>query len=106
MDAMGDQPVSAQRLRDIIAIRRVRDRIDREYAQPLNVEGLARDAYISAGQLSREFRRIYQESPYFLFDDAAHRASYDAFAPRRSERHRDLLRGRVFFTGNLQHSLL
>src|SRR5690625_7977159 len=64
MDAMGDQPVSAQRLRDIIAIRRVRDRIDREYAQPLNVEGLARDVYMSAGHLCREFRRIYQESPY------------------------------------------
>lgn len=64
MDAMGEKPVAAQSTRDIIAIRRVRDRIDREYAQPLNVEGLARDAYMSAGHLSREFRRIYQESPY------------------------------------------
>lgn len=61
---MGEKPVAAQSTRDIIAIRRVRDRIDREYAQPLNVEGLARDAYMSAGHLSREFRRIYQESPY------------------------------------------
>src|SRR5690625_944712 len=64
MDAMGEKPVAAQSTRDIIAIRRVRDQIDREYAQPLNVEGLARDAYMSAGHLSREFRRIYQESPY------------------------------------------
>src|SRR5690625_1876877 len=64
MDAMGEKPVAAQSTRDNTAIRRVRARIDREYAQPLNVEGLARDAYISAGQLSREFRRIYQESPY------------------------------------------
>lgn len=61
---MGEKPVAAQSTRDIIAIRRVRDRIDREYAQPLNVEGLARDAFMSAGHLSREFRRIYQESPY------------------------------------------
>lgn len=64
MDAMGEKPVAAQSTRDITAIRRVRDRIDREYAQPLNVEGLARDAFMSAGHLSREFRRIYQESPY------------------------------------------
>lgn len=54
----------AQRLRDIVTIRRVRDRIDREYAKPLNVEALARGAHMSAGHLSREFRRIYGESPY------------------------------------------
>lgn len=51
-------------LRDIVIIRRVRDRIDREYAKPLNVEALARGAHMSAGHLSREFRRIYGESPY------------------------------------------
>ncbi|MGB4135196.1 MAG: helix-turn-helix transcriptional regulator [Microbacterium sp.] len=53
-----------ERRRDIIAIRRVRDRIDREYAKPLDVETLARDAHLSAGHLSREFRRIYGEPPY------------------------------------------
>ncbi len=53
-----------QRLRDIVVIRRVRDRIDREYAKPLNVETLARGASMSAGHLSREFRRTYGESPY------------------------------------------
>ena len=45
-------------------LRRVRDRIDREYAQPLDVEALARDAYMSAGHLSRQFRLAYGESPY------------------------------------------
>lgn len=45
-------------------IRRVRDRIDREFAQPLNVEELARGVHLSAGHLTREFRRIYGESPY------------------------------------------
>ncbi len=45
-------------------MRRVRDRIDREYAQPLDVEALARGAHMSAGHLSREFRRAYGESPY------------------------------------------
>ena len=45
-------------------LRRVRDRIDREYAQPLDVEALARGAHMSAGHLSREFRLAYGESPY------------------------------------------
>ena len=53
-----------QRLQDLARLRRVRDRIDREYAQPLNVEALARDAHMSAGHLSREFRQAYGESPY------------------------------------------
>lgn len=45
-------------------LRRVRDRIDREYAQPLNVDALARGAHMSAGHLSREFRAAYGESVY------------------------------------------
>ncbi|MCH1884321.1 helix-turn-helix transcriptional regulator [Agrococcus sp. ARC_14] len=45
-------------------MRRVRDRIDRDFEQPLNVEALAHGAHMSAGQLSREFQRIYGESPY------------------------------------------
>jgi AraC-like DNA-binding protein len=53
-----------QKLSDLARLRRVRDRIDREYAQPLDVEKLARDAHISAGHLSREFRAAYGESPY------------------------------------------
>ncbi len=56
--------VDERRLRDIVAMRRVRDRIDRDFAQPLDVEALARGAHVSAGQLSREFVRIYGESPY------------------------------------------
>jgi AraC-like DNA-binding protein len=53
-----------QNLRDLAWLRRVRDRIDREHAQPLDVEALARGAHMSAGHLSREFRRAYGESPY------------------------------------------
>jgi AraC-like DNA-binding protein len=56
--------VAEQRLRDLVRLRRVRDRIDREYAQPLDVEALARGAHMSAGHLSREFRLAYGESPY------------------------------------------
>jgi AraC-like DNA-binding protein len=55
---------TAERLRDLARLRRVRDRIDREYAQPLDVEALARDAHMSAGHFSREFRLAYGESPY------------------------------------------
>jgi len=57
-------PAEAQHLRDLAWLRRVRDRIDREYAQPLDVEALARGAHMSAGHLSRQFRQAYGESPY------------------------------------------
>ena len=53
-----------QRLRDLALLRRVRDRIDREYAQPLDVEALARGVHMSGGHLSREFKRAYGEPPY------------------------------------------
>jgi AraC-like DNA-binding protein len=58
------ESASVQRLRDLALLRRVRDRIDREFAQPLNVEALARDVNISAGHLSRQFKAAYGESPY------------------------------------------
>jgi AraC-like DNA-binding protein len=51
-------------LPDLVRLRRVRDRIDREYEKPLDVEALARGAHMSAGHLSREFRLAYGESPY------------------------------------------
>ncbi|UNX53179.1 helix-turn-helix transcriptional regulator [Georgenia sp. TF02-10] len=61
---MASREVAAQRLQDLVRLRRVRDRIDREYALPLDVEALARGVHMSAGHLSREFRRAYGESPY------------------------------------------
>ena len=70
-----------QRLRDLATLRRVRDRIDRDYAQPLDVEALARGAHMSAGHLSRRFRQAYGESPY----------SY--LMTRRIERAMAMLRG-------------
>ena len=57
-------PAAAQHLRDLARLRRVRDRIDREYARPLDVEALARGAHMSAGHLSRQFRAAFGESPY------------------------------------------
>ncbi len=58
------QTTGAQLLQDLAWLRRVRDRIDREYAQPLDVEALARGVHMSAGHLSRQFRLAYGESPY------------------------------------------
>lgn len=54
----------SQDLGELRKLRRVRDRIDRDYAQPLDVEALARAVGMSAGHLSREFKRAYGESPY------------------------------------------
>src|SRR5881628_3728676 len=61
---MTSRPTPEERLRDLARLRRVRDRIDREYAQPLDVEALALGAHMSAGHLSRRFRLAYGESPY------------------------------------------
>lgn len=61
---VSSRPASAQRLSDLARLRRVKDRIDREYAQPLDVEALARGVHMSAGHLSRAFRQAYGESPY------------------------------------------
>jgi AraC-like DNA-binding protein len=58
------RPAAEDHLRDLARLRRVRDRIDREHAQPLNVEALARGEHMSAGHLSRQFRVAYGESPY------------------------------------------
>ena len=61
---MSSGHTAAQHLRELVRLRRVRDRIDREYAQPLDVEALARGAHLSAGHLSRQFRLAFGESPY------------------------------------------
>ena len=58
------QPATTQHLLDLARLRRVRDRIDREYAEPLDVEALAQGEHMSAGHLSRQFRLAYGESPY------------------------------------------
>ena len=61
---MTSRPAAALHLRDLARLRRVRDRIDREYAQPLDVEALARGVHMSAGHLSRQFKLAYGEAPY------------------------------------------
>ena len=58
------QSVQAQRLSDLAWLRRARDRIDREYAEPLDVEAIASGVHMSAGHFSRQFKAAYGESPY------------------------------------------
>lgn len=66
---------------DLVLLRKAKDRIDREFASPLDVESIARGAGMSAGHFSRRFREEYREPPY----------SY--LMTRRVERAMALLRG-------------
>lgn len=61
---VNEHSANADRLRDLALLRRVRDRMDREFDRPLDVESLARDVHMSSGHLSRSFRAAYGESPY------------------------------------------
>ncbi len=49
---------------DLVHLRRARDLIDREYAQPLDVPAMARTALMSPAHFSRRFRATYGETPY------------------------------------------
>ena len=51
-------------LDELRLLRRARDRMDREYAQPLDVAALARTALMSTAHFSRRFREAYGETPY------------------------------------------
>ena len=67
-------------LDELRRLRRARDRMDREFAEPLDVPALARTALMSAAHFSRRFRDCYGETPY----------SY--LMTRRIERAKSLLR--------------
>ncbi|WP_308355550.1 AraC family transcriptional regulator [Streptomyces sp. ODS05-4] len=62
----GRARLAAQRLDQLVRLRRVRDRIEREYARPLDVLALARAVDLPPGQLSRQFTLAYGASPYAL----------------------------------------
>ena len=51
-------------MEDLRRLRRARDRMDRDYALPLDVPALARGAYMSPGHFQRSFRAAYGETPY------------------------------------------
>ncbi len=56
--------MTAEELANLAHLRRARDLIDREYARPLDVPALAREALMSTANFSRQFRAAYGETPY------------------------------------------
>jgi AraC-like DNA-binding protein len=56
--------VTPEELANLAHLRRARDLMDREYASPLDIAALAREALMSAGHFSRQFRAAYGETPY------------------------------------------
>ena len=64
LSAVTNSSAESQRLSDLAWLRRARDRIDREYAEPLDVEAIASGVHMSAGHFSRQFKAAYGESPY------------------------------------------
>ena len=67
-------------IRDLVRLRKAKDRMDREFDRPLDVPALARSAAMSTGHFSRSFKAAFGESPY----------SY--LMTRRIERAKTLLR--------------
>lgn len=62
---------------DLVLLRRARDTIDRDFAEPLDVPALARVAGMSVGHFSRSFREAYGESPYaYLMTRRVERAQH------------------------------
>jgi AraC-like DNA-binding protein len=51
-------------LDELRLLRQARDRMDREYASPLDVPSLAHSAFMSTAHFSRRFRAAYSETPY------------------------------------------
>jgi transcriptional regulator GlxA family with amidase domain len=51
-------------LTELRLLRRARDQMDRDYAQPLDVSALSRTALMSPAHFSRRFREAYGETPY------------------------------------------
>jgi transcriptional regulator GlxA family with amidase domain len=56
--------MTPQELEDLAHLRRARDRMDRDFAEPLDVPAMARTALMSPAHFSRKFRAAYGETPY------------------------------------------
>jgi AraC-like DNA-binding protein len=72
--------VTPREIAELSNLRRARDLIDREFAEPLDVPSMAEAALMSPAHFSRKFRDAYDETPY----------SY--LMTRRIERAQELLR--------------
>jgi AraC-like DNA-binding protein len=56
--------MTPQELADLAHLRRARDLMDRDFAEPLDVASMARAALMSPAHFSRRFRAAYGETPY------------------------------------------
>lgn len=56
--------MTPEELADLAHLRRARDLIDRDFAEPLDVPAMARAALMSPAHFSRKFRAAYGETPY------------------------------------------
>ncbi len=56
--------MTPEEIADLVYLRRARDLMDREFAQPLDVPAMARVAHMSPAHFSRKFRAAYGETPY------------------------------------------
>jgi AraC-like DNA-binding protein len=56
--------MTPEQLQTLTLLRRARDRMDRDFAQPLDVPAMASTALMSAAHFSRQFKAAYGETPY------------------------------------------
>jgi len=69
--------MTPEQLADLAHLRRARDLMDRDYAQPLDVPAMARTALMSPAHFSRKFRAAYGETPYsYLMTRRIERAKF------------------------------
>ena len=56
--------MTPEEIADLAHLRRARDLIDRDHAEPLDVPAMARAALMSPAHVSRKFRAAHGETPY------------------------------------------
>src|SRR3954467_3508172 len=56
--------MTPEEIADLAHLRRARDLMDRDYAQPLDRAAMARAALMSPAHFSRKFRAAYGETPH------------------------------------------
>ena len=56
--------MTPERLAELADLRRARDFIDRNHAEPLDVPAMAEAAHMSPSHFSRRFKDAYDETPY------------------------------------------
>lgn len=64
-------------IENLALLRKARDLMDRQYALPLDIPSIAREALMSPAHFSRKFRAAYGETPYsYLMTRRIERAKF------------------------------